>query len=238
MKVLITGATSGIGEALAKRYAQQHDVIACGRDEQKLKELEDSQGQGHIKGLSFDVTELEAIKSATTDIDELDLVVLNAGNCEYVDDARHFDSALFERVITINLLSLGYCLEALLPKLKSGAHLAIVSSSVTYLPLTRSEAYGASKSGATYLAKSLAVDLKDIDVSVIHPGFVKTPLTDNNDFPMPMAVSAEQAAEYMYKGLQKRRKEIHFPKRFTFILKLLRVLPWPLWRKIAKGMVR
>ena len=75
MKVLITGATSGIGEALAKRYAQQHDVIACGRDEQKLKELEDSQGQGRIKGLSFDVTELEAVKNyyfdAEIKIDEL-----------------------------------------------------------------------------------------------------------------------------------------------------------------------
>ena len=141
-------------------------------------------------------------------------------------------------MIKINLLATGYCLEALLPKINSGGHLVIVASSVTYLPLPRSEAYGASKAGVTYLAKSLAVDLKDVDVTLVNPGFVKTPLTEKNDFPMPMAVSAEQAAQYMVKGINKRRKEVHFPHRFTYILKVLRILPLPLWLKIAKGLSR
>ena len=235
MNVLITGATSGIGESLALMYAKDNQVFACGRSAQKLEELSQHE---NITGLRFDVTDLDDIKYQSAHLPELDMVVLNAGNCEYVDDARHFDSALFERVIRVNLLSLGYCLEALLPKIKSGGQLAIVSSSVTYLPLTRSEAYGASKAGATYLAKCLEIDLPDIDVSVVHPGFVKTPLTDKNDFPMPMAVSADEAAEYIFNGLKKRRKEIHFPKRFTLFLKLLRALPWFIWSKIAKGMVR
>eukprot|EP00493_Phyllostaurus_siculus_P008956 UN09068 len=73
---------------------------------------------------------------------------------------------------------MGYCLEALLPKISAGGQLVLVSSSVTYLPLPRSEAYGASKAGVSYLAKSLAIDLNDVDVTLVHPGFVKTPLTD------------------------------------------------------------
>lgn len=236
MVTLITGATSGIGEQLAIKYAQMGDtVIACGRNTEKLAELSK---HNNIESCKFDATSLKDIKEATIGYPHFDRVILNAGNCEYIDDAKNSDSALFERVINANLLSVGYCLEALLPKVKSGGQLVIVSSSVTYLPLPRSEAYGASKAGVSYLAKSLAVDLMDVDVTLVHPGFVKTPLTEKNDFPMPMAVTAEEAADYMIKGINKRRKEVHFPYRFTLILKALRILPLPLWLKIAKGLTR
>jgi short-subunit dehydrogenase len=72
----------------------------------------------------------------------------------------------------------------------------------------------------------------------VHPGFVKTPLTQKNDFPMPMAVTAEKAANYIIKGVAKRRKEVHFPYRFTLILKCLRMLPLPIWLMLAKGLSR
>ncbi len=236
MNILITGATSGIGEQLAIKYAQQgNTVIACGRNLEKLAELEK---HTNIKACQFDATDLKDIKQATLGFSAFDKVILNAGNCEYVDDARNFDSALFERVISVNLLAMGYCLEALLPKISAGGQLVLVSSSVTYLPLPRSEAYGASKAGVSYLAKSLAIDLNDVDVTLVHPGFVKTPLTDKNDFPMPMAVTATEAADYMMKGINKRRKEVHFPYRFTLILKALRILPLPLWLRLAKGLAR
>ncbi|GAA61452.1 hypothetical protein P20652_3329 [Pseudoalteromonas sp. BSi20652] len=236
MITLITGATSGIGEQLAIKYAEQGDtVIACGRNKDKLAELAK---HTNIQSCQFDATDLQDIKQSTIGFAEFDRVILNAGNCEYVDDARNFDSALFERVITVNLLAMGYCLEALLPKIKTGGQLVLVSSSVTYLPLPRSEAYGASKAGVSYLAKSLAIDLNDVDVTLVHPGFVKTPLTNKNDFPMPMAVSASDAANYMIKGIHNRKKEVHFPYRFTLILKALRILPLPLWLKIAKGLTR
>ncbi|MBB1384973.1 SDR family NAD(P)-dependent oxidoreductase [Pseudoalteromonas sp. SG45-5] len=236
MITLITGATSGIGEQLAIKYAQMGDtVIACGRNSEKLAELAK---YDNIQACKFDATNLQEIKEATIVFPHFDRVILNAGNCEYIDDARNFDSALFERVINVNLLSMGYCLEALLPKINAGGQLVLVSSSVTYLPLPRSEAYGASKAGVSYLAKSLAVDLNDVDVTLVHPGFVKTPLTNKNDFPMPMAVTAEKAADYMIKGIHKRRKDVHFPYRFTLILKALRILPLPLWLKIAKGLTR
>lgn len=236
MTTLITGATSGIGESLAKLYADKGEqVIACGRNTEKLAKLSQYQ---NIESCQFDATDLQDIRSSTVAYTQFDRVILNAGNCEYIDDARNFDSSLFERVITTNLLSMGYCLEALLPKIKPGGQLVIVSSSVTYLPLPRSQAYGASKAGVSYLANSLAVDLNDVDVTLVHPGFVKTPLTEKNDFPMPMAVSAEEAANYIFKGVAKRRKEVHFPHRFTFFLKFLRMLPTPLWLKLAKGLSR
>ncbi|MBH0056007.1 SDR family NAD(P)-dependent oxidoreductase [Pseudoalteromonas sp. SWXJZ94C] len=236
MITLITGATSGIGEQLAIKYAEQGDtVIACGRNSEKLAELAK---HTNIQTCQFDATDLQDIKQSTIGFAQFDRVILNAGNCEYVDDARNFDSALFERVVSVNLLAMGYCLEALLPKINVGGQLVLVSSSVTYLPLPRSEAYGASKAGVSYLAKSLAIDLNDVDVTLVHPGFVKTPLTNKNDFPMPMAVSASEAADYMIKGIHKRRKEVHFPYRFTLILKALRILPLPLWLKIAKGLTR
>lgn len=236
MITLITGATSGIGEQLAKLYAQAGDtVIACGRNQEKLNELAQLT---NIESCQFDATDLQAIRSSTVAYTQFDRVILNAGNCEYIDDAHNFDSALFTRVVTTNLLSMGYCLEALLPRIKPGGQLVIVSSSVTYLPLPRSEAYGASKAGVSYLAKSLAIDLDDIDVTLVHPGFVKTPLTQKNDFPMPMAVTAEKAANYIIKGVAKRRKEVHFPYRFTLILKCLRMLPLPIWLMLAKGLSR
>jgi short-subunit dehydrogenase len=236
MITLITGATSGIGEELAIKYAKQGDtVIACGRNVEKLAELEK---HDNIQTCKFDATDLQDIKSSTVGYTQFDRVILNAGNCEYVDDARNFDSALFERVIKVNLLAMGYCLEALLPKVNAGGQLVLVSSSVTYLPLPRSEAYGASKAGVSYLAKSLSIDLDDIDVTLVHPGFVKTPLTNKNDFPMPMAVTAQKAADYIIKGVSSRKKEVHFPYRFTLILKALRILPLPLWLKIAKGLTR
>ena len=128
MITLITGATSGIGEQLAIKYAQLGDtVIACGRNSEKLAELAK---YDNIQACKFDATNLHDIKESTIGFPHFDRVILNAGNCEYIDDARNFDSALFERVINVNLLSMGYCLEALLPKINSGGQLVLVSSSL------------------------------------------------------------------------------------------------------------
>ncbi|CAH9065252.1 hypothetical protein PSECIP111951_03588 [Pseudoalteromonas holothuriae] len=233
--ILITGATSGIGRGLAEYYAKAHTVYACGRNEDALNELATF---NNINPVKLDVTDIGSISAACEHIEKLDILVLNAGNCEYIDDAKHFDSALFKRVIDVNLLALAYCLEVLLPKVSSGGQLVIVSSSAAFLPLPRAQAYGTSKAAATYLAKSLAIDLADIDVSVVHPGFVKTPLTDKNDFPMPLAVTVEQATIAISQGIAKRNKDIHFPKRFTFILKFIQLLPFGVWQFLSKGIKR
>ncbi|WP_105903299.1 SDR family NAD(P)-dependent oxidoreductase [Vibrio gangliei] len=239
VNVLISGASSGIGRALALHYANQgYCVWAGGRNLDALKSL--MEVHRNILPLCCDITNPEAIKAASVSLPSLDIIILNAGTCEYIDEAKHFDGALFSRVINTNLISIGYCLEAWLPLLSTGGNLALTSSSASFLPLPRAEAYGASKAAVTYLARTLSIDLKkdDIHVSVIHPGFVETPLTDKNDFPMPCLVSPDQAAEIIYQGISHNKSEIHFPKRFTWLLKLLSLLPFPIWKKLAARMTK
>ncbi|WP_068545927.1 SDR family NAD(P)-dependent oxidoreductase [Thalassotalea crassostreae] len=243
--VLITGATSGIGEALAHAYAsKQHQVFACGRNEEKLTSLstkissldltEPDFETNNFKTLAFDITNVEQIKLAAAQIDILDTIILNAGDCEYIDDAVGFDNKLFQRVINVNLVAIGHLLHYLLPKLSNGGQLVLVSSSVTILPLPRAEAYGASKAGLDYLANTLRLDLAkhNIGVTLIHPGFVKTPLTDKNDFAMPFRITSEEAADRIYKAERNKRSYAHFPKRFTYLLKLMALIPKPLWQKL------
>jgi NAD(P)-dependent dehydrogenase (short-subunit alcohol dehydrogenase family) len=105
--------------------------------------------------------------------------------------------------------------------------LVLVSSSVTYQALPRAGAYGATKAAIRYMMECLKLDLQHegIDIRVVSPGFVKTPLTDKNDFPMPFRISADDAAQRIVKGLSGKAFDIHFPKRFTFILKALSCLP-------------
>ncbi|AAZ26690.1 SDR family NAD(P)-dependent oxidoreductase [Colwellia psychrerythraea] len=229
--VLITGATSGIGLALFEKYTNQgENVIACGRNPGKMALLESRS----YKTCLFDITEPAQIAAAAQDIKELDILILNAGDCRYVDDVKNFDGELFSNIINTNLSSLGALLQYFLPKVKKGGQVVFVSSSATILPFPRSEAYGASKAGMDYLANSLRLDLleHDIDVTLVHPGFVSTPLTDKNDFAMPFMLTSEQAASRMLIGIEKRKKYLHFPKRLTLIMKLFSVLPSFLWQSL------
>ncbi|NVK25501.1 MAG: SDR family NAD(P)-dependent oxidoreductase [Gammaproteobacteria bacterium] len=235
--VLMTGATSGIGLELFNKYVEQgYDVIACGRNQEKLTELEPKAKAT----MRFDVNEPEQIKSAIQSFEgNIDIAILNAGDCRYIDDVVNFDGQLFADVINTNLTSMGFLLQNILPKLSANGQLVLVSSSATILPFSRAQAYGASKAGLDYLANSLRIDLapKNISVSLVHPGFIKTPLTDRNDFPMPFIISSEEAAIRIYKGVSARKPYIHFPKRLTLLLKLIAWLPDIIWHKIAtKGL--
>ncbi|MFO6424422.1 SDR family NAD(P)-dependent oxidoreductase [Motilimonas sp. KMU-193] len=234
-QVFITGATSGIGRQLALDYCKQGWIVwACGRNQAALSELKQQAGE-HLHPLCFDINLAAEIEHAARKITALDLLILNAGTCEYIDDAKHFDGALFERVMQTNVISLGYCLQHLLPLLKRGGKLALMGSSASYVALPRAEAYGASKAAVSYLARTLAIDLKPsgIAVSLINPGFVNTPLTAKNDFPMPMSVDVTQASHAIISGLAKDRFDVHFPKKFTLILKTLAMLPEFMWQGLA-----
>ena len=229
--VLITGATSGIGAALFDTYSNKaYKVIACGRDQQQLAAIKNKA----YKICSFDMTNPAEVATKTEAIEQLDIVILNAGNCRYIDNAKQFDAELFADVITTNLISLGWLLQSLLPKIKKGGQVVFVSSSATILPFPRSEAYGASKAGIDYLAKSLRLDLaiNEISVTLVHPGFIKTPLTDKNDFSMPFLLTSEEAAQRIFKGVEAHKNYIHFPKRLTLLLKLLALLPSSLWQSL------
>jgi len=229
--ILITGATSGIGLALTAKYAQAgNKVIACGRDQDKLAQLESKT----FKTCAFDITQPTQVATAASDIEELDILILNAGDCQYIDDVKNFSGEAFAQVIQTNLCALGALLQYFLPKVKQGGQVVFVSSSATILPFPRSEAYGASKAGIDYLANSLRLDLVEhgIGVTLVHPGFVSTPLTDKNNFSMPFILTSEEAAIRMIKGIQQGKKYLHFPKRLTLILKIFSYLPSALWQAL------
>lgn len=230
--ILITGASSGLGKALAEKYAKLGwQVFACGRNQSALQQLQ--QQFGNISPVCFDVTNNEQLSQACEPLPPLDVVVLNAGTCLYINKVMQFDAQAFEQVINTNLVSIGYLLQALLPKLSAGARLALVGSSVSYLPFARAEAYGASKAGIRYLANSLRIDLAShsIAVSLIEPGFVYTPLTQKNNFRMPCIITSSQAADYIERGLAKKRDYIAFPNRFIWLLKLFTWLPKKWWQQ-------
>ena len=244
-RIWLTGASSGIGAQMAEALLVSGALLALtARTLEPLKALSDRY-PGQVLLVPGDLTDSVQVREIGKRIAQawgaLDTVILNAGTCEYVD-ARQFDAALVERVVRTNLLASSYCLESALPLLRAGSqpHLVGVVSSVTYWPLPRAGAYGASKAGLRYLLESLRIDLaqENIDVTLVSPGFVDTPLTEHNDFPMPMRWSAQKAAKHICQRLEKRPLEIAFPAPFIAILRLLANLPKRLQVALGKRLAR
>lgn len=227
-RVLITGASSGIGRQLALDYQQAGwQVWGLGRNSERLQTL----AQAGINPLQLDTRNSASLMRGTTTLPPLDLIIFNAGDCEYMDLNHGFDGELFARVMENNVLATGHALAAFLPKLQVGGRIAIMSSSVSWLALPKAQAYGASKAALDYLTNSLRLDLaaKGIGVSLIRPGFIKTPLSDKNDFAMPCLVSVESASQRIRQGLAAGHSQIAFPRRFIWPLRLLGALPSGLW---------
>jgi NAD(P)-dependent dehydrogenase (short-subunit alcohol dehydrogenase family) len=242
----VTGASAGIGRAVAVELARRGaTVVASARNEGALRQLVAECGGERIVPLPLDVTDRDATLRAVDTIRQrlggLDIAFFNAGTCEYVD-ARKFDSTVFERTMQTNFLSMVYGIEAVLPLLRAsrGAQLVGMSSTVAYRGLPRAEAYGASKAAIKQLLESLDLDLMrdGIAVSVVCPGFVRTPLTDRNDFPMPFRIEADEAARRIVDGIEARVPEIHFPKRFSLLLKLVALLPHRLYVMVCARIMR
>jgi len=246
-RIWLTGASSGIGLALAEVLLNAgHRLALTARTLGPLETLEIRYPK-QVLLAPGDLTDSEQVKQIGERIAQvwgaLDTAILNAGTCEYVD-SDHFDAAMIERVVRTNLLASSYCVQEVLPLLRQGKrpHLVAVASSVTYLPLTRAEAYGASKAGLRYLFEALRIDLahEGIDVTIVSPGFVDTPLTANNDFPMPMSWPVDKAARHIAERLQRTRRpmEIAFPAPFILGLRVMAMLPKRLQFALGKRMVR
>lgn len=238
-KVLITGATSGIGRQLAQDYASQNwQVIACGRNQQALEEL--SSQFSNLETVRFDITDIEQTNNALSSMPFTpELWILNAGNCEYIDDGE-MDASLLARVFDTNVIGLSNVIQAIQPHLAPGHRVAVVGSIASEVALPRAEAYGASKAAVSYLARALRLDWadKDVEVSTIYPGFVATPLTDKNTFSMPMIITVEEASQAIRDGLSKGLSNIYFPKRFTWILRFIGTLPYSWQHTITCKMFR
>lgn len=236
-RVLITGATSGIGFQLARDYAAEGwQVTACGRNREKLEQLRALAPD--IALCEFDITDLAATRAALAN-KNAELVILCAGSCEYLNNGV-VDAEKVHRVMSTNFSGPINCLDALLPQLSSGSRVALVGSTASLVPLPRAEAYGASKAALAYFARSLAQDLsrKHIHISLVLPGFVDTPLTRRNDFAMPMMISVEQASNFIRRGLAGGKREVVFPRLFAVILRLTSRLPQSWQRLLTQQIAR
>jgi NAD(P)-dependent dehydrogenase (short-subunit alcohol dehydrogenase family) len=240
----LTGAGNGIGASLAEEILKTGAHLAVSsRSVAPLKVLS-QRYPGQVLVVAGDLTNSQTVREIGEQIAEewgaLDTVILNAGTCEYVD-VQQFDASIVEHVVRTNLLASSFCIQAALPLLRAGTapYLVGVASSVTYLPLPRSEAHGTSKPGLRYLFESSRIDLAPdgIEVTVVSPGFVETPLTAQNS-PTPLGWPVDKAARHIFAELKDRPLEIAFPALFMADLWPLSKPPHRANLAIGKRMVR
>ena len=231
----LVGASTGIGRATAARlHALGAKVVVSARSASALQTF--TEAHPGSEAIALDATDRDALHAAAASIVErhgrIDLTVYCAGTYAPMR-ATEFNLQVALQHQQVNYVGALYLLDALLPQLLAqaragqGGHLSLVSSVAGYRGLPKSLAYGPTKAALTHLAQTLYLDLHPLGlgVSVVNPGFVATPLTAQNEFRMPALISPEEAAEQMLNGWARGEFEIHFPKRFTRVLKALGLLP-------------
>ena len=239
--IWITGASSGIGKALAIKFANEGwNVAASARRENLLKEL--NQENENIHPFPLDVTNIDQCKTVFENIVEkfknIEISIFGTGIHDPKSEKK-FNLDKIRKIMEVNYFGTMNSINAVYDYYnnKKGGQISIVSSVAGYRGLPAAGAYCASKSALTSFAETLQFEMKrkNVRVSLVNPGFIKTPMTDQNDFPMPMIKSPEFAAEQIYIGLIKKKGfEIHFPKAFTYFLKFLRILPNSIYFKLVE----
>tara|TARA_Y100000590_G_scaffold251154_1_gene282049 strand:+ start:701 stop:1456 length:756 start_codon:yes stop_codon:yes gene_type:complete len=242
--VWITGASSGIGKALAVKFASEGwQVAASARRENLLEDL--NKQNPNIYSFPLDVkNQLETkniFQNVLKKLKSVDISVFCTGMHD-PDAEKKLDAEKIREIMETNFFGTLNCITAVNDyfREKKSGHISIVSSVAGYRGLPAASGYCASKSALSSLAESLYFDFKryNVRVSLVSPGFIKTPMTDKNKFPMPMIKSPEFAAEKMFIGLTKKNSfEIHFPIAFTLLMKLLKIMPnWLYFFLVKKGM--
>ena len=243
--IWITGASSGIGKALALKFANEGwQVAASARRENLLNEI--SELNENISSFPLDVTNQDNCKETFELIknkyQNIDICFFSTGTWDPKKE-KEIDVDQMKKVMEVNFFGTLNCIKVVENyfREKNSGHISIVSSIAGYRGLPNSTGYGASKAALNNLAESLYFDFAryNVRVSLVSPGFIKTPMTDKNEFKMPFLKTAEFAADKIYKGLMHGSSfEIDFPKELTLILKFLKILPDWLYFKIIRKLTK
>ena len=241
--IWITGASSGIGEASARKFAKEGwKVIISARRVELLEKLSTDE---NIFSYPLDVTDSvkakEVFKKIIEDHGQVDLCIFSSGTYERKSE-KELDVQNIRHVIEVNFLGVINCVSAVEKyyKDKNNGHIAIVSSPVGYRGLPKSSGYTPSKAALNNFTQGIYFDFKkfNVKVSLITPGFIKTALTDKNEFKMPFLKSTDYAAEEIYNGLVKKNSfEIIFPLPIKIIYKIIQILPNKLYNYLISKSV-
>jgi len=243
-KIWITGASSGIGKALAQKFSEKDWKVAISARRENL--LNDIAQNKNISSFPLDVTNDSKVKEVFSKIinefNSLDLCVFCSGTYDPKLE-QEINKEQIRKIMDVNFFGVLNCIKSVEEyfKNKKDGHISIVSSVAAYRGLPNSSGYGPSKAALTNLTESLYFDFKkyNVRISLISPGFIKTSLTDKNEFPMPFIKSPKFAADKMYNGLVKSSAfEINFPKELTIILKLLRIMPYRIYLFLIDKLVK
>ncbi len=232
----VIGASSGIGAAAAQELERHGCRVAISA--RRIAELQTVAGDS-MTVVALDMTDDETVRSAARAVRSalggLDLVIMVAGYWERMD-AKSFDRAAFVRHIDVNVIGMANCIDAVLPAmLEAGSGTIVgVASVAGYRGMPGAQGYGASKAAQLNLLESLRTGLRGSGVTVqtVAPGFVDTPMTASNRFPMPFMISAPAAARSIVRGIERGRAEIVFPLPMAITMKLARLVPQQWWPRL------
>jgi NAD(P)-dependent dehydrogenase (short-subunit alcohol dehydrogenase family) len=236
--VWVVGASAGIGAALAAELVERGARVAVSA--RRRVELENV-SWGRMTVVEADVTDRDSLDRAAEQVrdalGDIDVVVLNAGYWEQMRSGQGWDRDVFARHVEVNLLGMSNGIGAVLPRMleRGEGHIVGVASVAGYRGLAGAEAYGATKAAQINLLEGLraAVSRKGVSVTTVCPGFVRTDLTEGNDFPMPFMVEPEQAARSICDGLERGQMEIVFPPAMALLMKTARLLPVRAWAALT-----
>lgn len=240
-RIWLTGASSGIGAALAEECSRRGATLALTARRRDPLDAFQAAHPGTLV-MEGDVADRERMRAISEEIlaawGAIDIAIMNAGTYRPVPPDE-FGAEPFHDHFSVNVMGTVHGIEGVLPAMRArgAGRIAVVASVTGFAALPLAEAYGATKAFLISMCDSLRADLagSGVEVTVIAPGFVTTPLTEQNAFNMPFAVSAAAAARIIADGLERGKPEIAFPRRMSFAMKLLRVLPGALRRRYVAG---
>ena len=247
-RVWITGASSGIGAALVDALVQEGARVAMtARRADTLQEMAAGcRARGaDVLVVPADVGDRAAVHAAARTVEAawggVDLALFNAGFGRRLQ-VTNFNAEDFAEIFRVNVFGVMYGIEAVLPRMleRRAGHLAAVASLAGYRGAPTLAGYGSSKAALIHALDSLRFDLEPhgIGVTVINPGYVRTPMTAQHTYWMPALMDVDKAAAVIVHGLRRGRKEIHFPARFSWTLKALRLLPFPIYERLIRAAVK